>query len=264
MNFQFNKFKKVWNLIYVIFLIIGYWSLVFLRVSKANAQSRLESPNFRIQFPNFNSGAGIPTSDTYNVNATIGQTAEGLFSSTGYIVRSGFQYIQTIIPFSFTVSDISIDFDDLIAGVATTQATTLTVKAGGAGGYSVKARENHPLQNDSGSTTIPDTTCDTGFCTQADADPWTLSTTYGFGFNMSGDDIPSDFVDSTYFRHFADASIPEDAEVIMNKSQVTWDYPNNAWPWESIADVTFKINISSTQAGGIFRNMVTFTAIPSF
>src|SRR4030043_938565 len=238
--------------------------LIILIPTRVSAQAKVESPNYTIQFPNLNSGAGVPTSDNNKINSTIGGTAAGLFSSTGYRVRSGFQYIHTIIPFSFSISDISIDFGTLTVGVGTTQATTLTVKAGGAGGYSVKAKENHPLKNDSQTATIPDTTCDNGNCTQTSAEIWSQSTTYGFGFNMSGDDIPADFTDSTYFRHFANASIPENAETIMNKSQVTWDYPNNLWPWESISTVTFKINVSSSQSGGTFRNIITFTAIPSF
>ena len=238
--------------------------LIILIPTRVSAQAKVESPNYTIQFPNLNSGAGVPTSDNNKINSTIGGTAAGLFSSTGYRVRSGFQYIHTIIPFSFSISDISIDFGTLTVGVGTTQATTLTVKAGGAGGYSVKARENHPLTNTGGTATIPDTVCDNGNCTQTLAQVWDQTTTYGFGFNMSGDDIPVDFTNSTYYRHFADASVPENAETIMNKSQVTWDYPNNVWPWESISTVTFKVNISGTQAAGTFNNIVTFTAIPSF
>jgi hypothetical protein len=243
--------------------LILFTAVGLLLASRANAQSRVESDNYEIQLPNFNSGAGIPTSSNYRLDSTIGQTAPGLFSSTGYRVRSGFQYIHTIIPFSFSVSDISINFGNLIAEIPVTQQSTLTVKAGGAGGYSVKAQENNPMESDS-SEQIPDTTCDTGLCSETNADPWTQSTKYGFGFNMNGDDIPSDFVDTTYYRQFSDASSAESPAVIMNKSEVTWDYPNNAWPWESIATITYKVNVSGDQSGGTYRNIVTFTAIPSF
>jgi hypothetical protein len=227
------------------------------------AQSKVESDNYTIQFPNLNSGAGVPISTNYGVSSTIGGTATGLYSSTGFRVRSGFQYIKTIIPFSFSVSDIAINFGTLALGVGTTDASTLTVKAGGAGGYSVTATENHPMQNDALSE-IPDTTCDNGNCSQTQAEIWTQNTTYGLGFNMSGDDIPADFVDATYFRQFANSSIPENPAVIMSKTQVTYDYPNNAWPWESIANITYKLNVGSGIAGGTYRNIVYFTAIPSF
>lgn len=231
-------------------------------VASAHAQSSVRSDNFEIQLPNLNSGAGIPSSDNYNLGSTIGQTAPGLFSSAGYYVRSGFQYVHTIIPFSFSVSDISIDFGTLTVGVGTTQASTLTVKAGGAGGYTVTAQENNPMQNSVGSF-IADTLCDSGPCSETSAEPWTQNTTYGFGFNMTGDDVPADF-SGTKYRQFADASLPESPAVIMTKNQVTWDYPDNSWPWESSATVTYKVNISQTQAGGTYQNIITYTAIPSF
>jgi hypothetical protein len=261
---SFKKYQKI-SLFFFLLLTIFLSLFVFLFSPKGvYAQARVESPNYIIQFPNLNSGAGVPSSETKTIDVTLGGTAAGLFSSTGYRVRSGFQYIHSIIPFSFSISNINIDFGTLTLGVGSTQQTTLTVKAGGAGGYSVKARENHPLQNDATTATIPDTLCDNGNCTQTQAEVWTQSTTEGFGFNMSGDDVPSDFVDSTYFRHFADASVPEDPGTIMNKNEVTWDYPNNLWPWESIANVTFKINITPGQTGGTFRNMIMFTAVPSY
>lgn len=84
---------------------------------------------------------------------------------------------------------------------------------------------------------------------------------------MSGDDVPDDFISENHYRQFADASkspTPEEPAVIMAKTEVTWDYPNNAWPWESEATVTFKANISGTQTAGTYQNIITFIAIPSF
>ena len=127
----------------------------------ASAQERIESPNYRIIFPNFNSGAGIPTSTNYNLNTTIGQNAPGLYSSAGYRVKAGFQYINSIIPFSFSVSDIQKNFGTLTPQTPSTTTSTLIVSAGGAGGYLVKASENHPLQTSNASDSIIDTLCDT-------------------------------------------------------------------------------------------------------
>ena len=77
------------------------------------AQAEITSPNYIIQMPNFNSGAGIPSSSNYTISQTLGQTAAGLYSSAGYRVKSGFQYIYSIIPFSFSISALSINFGDL-------------------------------------------------------------------------------------------------------------------------------------------------------
>jgi len=248
----------------IIISLILLSSLSFITIPRVLAQSKMESDNYKIQFPNLNSGAGVPTSTHYNVNSTIGALSAGLFESTNYKVRSGFQYVHTLIPFSFTISSININLGTLSSQTPSTQNATLTVKAGGAGGYSVKAQENHPMQNSNTSATISDTTCDNGNCTQTSAEVWSQNTTYGFGFNMNGDDIPSDFTDTTYFRQFSDASLSESPATIMNKTEVTWDYPNNTWPWESSATITYKANISGVQAAGVFRNIITFTAVPSF
>lgn len=247
-----------------ILLSVATLTFALLLPKYALSQSKIVSPNYEIQFPNFNSGAGVPTSTNFKTSGTLGQTAAGLFSSTNYKVKSGFQYIKTIIPFSFSISNISVNFGILTPGTPETRTATLTVKAGGAGGYSVKARENHPLQIVGSATYIPNTTCDAGTCTKNQAQAWVLNSTYGFGFNMSGDDIPSDFINSNYFRPFANAQASEEAVTIMGKNQVTWDYPNNAWPWESEATITYKVNVSGTQPAGTYTSIVKFTAIPAF
>jgi len=83
----------------------------YLLPSVALAQAVITSPHYVIQMPNFNSGAGIPSSSNYSVGVTVGQTAPGLYSSTGYRVKSGFQYIYSATPFSFKISSISIALD---------------------------------------------------------------------------------------------------------------------------------------------------------
>lgn len=230
-----------------VLLVTSHYSLVTVL-----AQERIESPNYRIVFPNLNSGAGIPTSTNYKVNTTIGQTAAGQFSSAGYITKAGFQYISSIIPFSFSVSDIQVNFGTLAVDTPSTSQSTLTVSVGGAGGYQVKASENSPLT--SGSDGIIDTLCDTN-CSESTAAVWTLATKYGFGFNMSGDDVPVDFVNNTYFRQFADLSSAETPATIMTSSNVGR---------ERTATITYKINIGATQPAGIYQNVIKFSAIPSY
>lgn len=230
-------------------------SIAMLATGLVRAQERVESNNYRIQFPNLNSGAGIPSSTNYSLDTTIGQNAPGLYSSTGYRVKAGFQYIHSIIPFSFAVSDIRRNFGTLTPGTPSTLASTLTVSAGGAGGYSVKASENHPLQIINSSTNIADTTCDLGGCSQTAGTAWVLTSTYGFGFNMIGDDVPADFVNSTYFRQFADRSSAESEQTVMSSANVGRSRS---------ATITYKVNVSSIQEAGSYQNIITYTAIPSY
>lgn len=214
----------------------------------------LKSDNYEIQLPNFNSGAGIPSSSTHKIDSTIGQTAPGLFSSAGYRVMSGFQYIHSIIPFSFSISSIAISFAPLMPDTPQTISQILTVSAGGAGGYQVTARENNPLKFANGSVTIPDTTCDSG-CDEETAGAWTEDTKYGFGFNMTGYDIPGDFTNDTFYRQFADTSNAETPKVIMSSTRV---YRSRQ------STVTFKVNISDIQQAGKYQNIIYYTAIPSY
>ncbi len=231
--------------------ILGSLSLL---TEKVLAQATIESPNYKIQMPNFNSGAGIPSSSGYKLDTTIGQTAPGLYSSTGYLVRSGFQYIHSIIPFSFSMSNFLINFGTLIPGSPSTLTSTLIVSSGGAGGYRVTTRETETLQT-TGGQSIPDTACDSGTCSESLAGIWSQATTYGFGYNMSGNDIPADFADSTYFRHFANASLSQTDQTVMSSANVGRD---------RTATITYKVNISGVQPAGIYQNRILFTAIPSF
>jgi hypothetical protein len=220
--------------------------------SNVLAQERVESANYRIVFPNFNSGAGIPTSTNYSLNTTLGQNAPGLFTSSGYRVKAGFQYINSIIPFSFSISDIQKNFGTLTPNSPSTTTSTLTVSAGGAGGYLVKASENNPLSN--GTDNIIDTLCDTS-CSETLAASWTSTSKYGFGFNMSGDDVPADFVNSNYYRQFADRSNSETQQTIMSSNNVGR---------QRTATITYKVNVSDVQPSGIYQNVITFTAVPSY
>lgn len=235
-----------------IFFLLFFLSLV----PSVLAQERLESDNYRIQFPNLNSGAGIPSSTNFKVDSTIGQTAAGLFTSNGYLVKSGFQYIHSIIPFSFSISKIQVAFGTLVPGTPSLDSdTTLTVSSGGASGYQVKAAENHPLQVSGAASTIPDTTCDGSDCNEETAGVWSTDSIYGFGFNIDGNDKSADFADTTYFRQFADLSNSEAPQAIMESVNT-----GNSRQ----ATVTYKVNVSGVQPAGTYQNIVTYTAIPGY
>jgi len=224
--------------------------------------SSMRSSSFRIDWPSVNMGAGLPSSDNYILNATLGQNAAGLYSSTGFLIRSGFQYINSIIPFYFSIEKTAIAFGILEIDTPKSITSKLTVQAGGADGYQVLVSEKTPLTSGSGNI-LADTRGDNGSCSETLADTWSQSSTYGFGFNITGDDVPSEFTGGKY-KQFADLSHNEVAQAIMSKNGVTWNAPNNAWPWQSQATVTYKVNRGSTQAAGNYQNIITYTAIPSF
>ncbi len=216
----------------------------------------LKSPTFEIQMSTVNITGGAKSSTTYKLTDTVGQTFQGQFNSAGYVILAGFQYINTLIPFSFKISDLDINFGSLVPGIPSLLSNTLTVTTGSAFGYAVKTIEDHPLRRSDGVTTIPDTSCDLATpCLQTDADVWSDNTRFGFGYNMSGTDVnTADFINSTYYRPFPVENIDQPA-VVMSKGGIATS---------SAATVTYKVNISGSQAAGTYQNAIQFIAIPAF
>lgn len=216
----------------------------------------LTSPAFEIKMGTINITGGQKSSATFKLTDTVGQTFQGRFDSTGFVVKAGFQYIYSLIPFTFTISNLDLNFGSLVPGTPSLLTNLLTVTTGSAFGYSVKTIEDHPLRLTNGTSTIPDTSCDIATpCIQNDATPWTDNTAFGFGYNIQGSDVDTaDFVDNSYFRPFPVQNVDGPA-TIMNRSGVAT---------ASAATVTYKINISGTQAAGTYQNNLQFIAIPSF
>lgn len=226
-------------------------TLVLASVAHAN----MNSNSFTIQYNTVNMTGGTKSSSTYNVTDTVGETAPGRYTGTGFLVRAGFQYVYTIGRFSFQISNTSVNLGTLTPGVFATATTGVTVSAKGAGGYSVTAYENYPLKVPSSGATIPDTTCDSGTCDSVTAAVWTNPVNTGFGFNMTGDDIPAAFVNSTYFRQFANYSANEPPQIIMSSASVGRNR-------HSV--VTYKVAIDGSQASGEYENHITYIATPGY
>ena len=159
--------------------------------------------------------------------------------------------IKQIQDFTFTISDLSISFSDLAPNTLVTKTNTLTIAAPGTNGYSITATTNHPLKLQSSTTAIPDTTCDQNDCNQTTAAPWTKTTTHGFGYNLTGDDLPTDFINSTHFRPFTNQSSP----TILTRTKPTT---------KSTATVTYQLNVPATQATGDYQNQINYVALPTY
>jgi len=247
--------------IFLIFLLLCLLSSLFLKETRA--QSSLKSPNYEITLPNLNMVSGNADSPGYKMGVTGGQTAPGLYSSTGYKIKAGFQYIHSIIPFSFQIDSLALDFGILTPQVLTNEKTlTLTVNSGSAGGYQILARENDHLKSTALSE-IPDTSCDLGdTCDyQVNAGTWTQNTTYGFGYNMAGTDVPTEFSGGKFKRFANAANIPTE-----NPTKVMGLTPAEdlVAEREKEAIMTLRINIDNIQAAGVYQNILSFTALPTY
>lgn len=218
----------------------------------------LQSDSFIIQFGNFNVTAGEKSSASYGVTDTVGQAFAGPFGQYGsstYFVGSGFQYIYQIKPFHFSISNLDINLGELAVGAQNTASNVLSITTSGAEGYTVYAYELHPLRHENGSNEIPDTTCDGGTCNQTTARVWTNANVPGFGFNATGTTVPSDFINGTYFRQFANRETSEAMQPVMQSNNIGDN---------DTATITYKAGISGTTAGGNYQTGVVFVAVPGY
>lgn len=244
----------------IILAAIGLFCISTTTVAALN----MDSAQFRIKDGNVNIGARQQSSSSYNIDTTLGQTAANEFSSTGYVVKAGFQYIHSIIPFRFIVSNTSINLGTLLADTPATATTSLTVSFGLSGEYQVTAAELTQLQTLSGNS-IPDTACNGGAntCTETTAKIWNSTSAYGFGYSMTGEDIPADFINNTYYRPFGNLAGAGSPRVVMSNSNVTLDASST--PKDSNqSTMTFKANVSSVQPAGTYQTIIQFVATPSY
>lgn len=236
---------------FIALLTVGF----FLSAGSLALAETMQSSSYIIQFGNLNVTSGEKSSASYKVTDTVGQIAPGEYDGTGYVVKSGFQYIYPFRQFSLKISKVTIDLGELTPGSFNTDSHTIIVDTDGAGGYAVKAFETHPLRLQSGTTTIRDTLCDSGTCTESTAATWTTATNHGFGFNVSGDDEEADFSTLNHYRQFADISNAETMKTIMSGSGVSINRN---------ATVTYKVAPAGNQEAGLYETLVTYTLIATF
>jgi len=234
--------------------LFAYLLICLLSLSGVAAQT-MSNNNYILRFGNFNTAAGKESGGGFSLNLTVGQTAPGLYTGTNFKVRAGFQYIKSIIPFSFTISQANIDFGSISPTIAVVRSNNLTVSNGSAFGYTVTASENHPLLVASSGQMIPDTSCDAGTCNTTTAALWNNPSTFGFGYrcdNLSGTDCDSQFLTANFYKPFAASP---SAVTVMSSTNVGRNRQ---------AQITYKLNISNAQAAGMYTNTINFIATPSF
>lgn len=248
------------SLFYSVLILIP---LLLVPITIVEAQ-RFTSASYIIDWGNFNITSGKKSSTNYSLTDTVGQNGPGAFTSSGYTVESGFQYIyNTLTKFSFSVDKLSINLGTLIPGIGSTDTNIITISTPSGHGYQVIASENHPLSLTSG-TTIPDTSCDANSCSENTSGLWTNNNSYGFGFNViginssgvvTGIGTSNIFANSNYFRRFSSVSQQESGQTVMTEIKPVKNHS---------ARVSYKALISGVQAAGSYQNSIIFTAIPNY
>lgn len=256
MRDQISKPKEFLNFKFQIIVISTLFCFLFA-ITQIEALT-MSNNNYTLQMGNLNMASGKPTDSNYKLGLTVGQTAPGLYSGTNYKVRAGFQYIHSIISFRFSVTQTLIDFGVISPTEPVTRTGDLIVSNGSAYGYSVTAVENHQLLVPASGSLIPDVTCDNGTCTQSTSALWSSNLTYGFGYrcdNVTGTDCVAGFSQANYYKQFADNSNSETPVAVMSGTNVGKNKRTT---------ITYKANISGTQAAGLYNNVITYVATPTF
>lgn len=161
--------------------------------------------------------------------------------------------------FTFSISDLDIDFGTLSPTNPISRDITIKIKNQIKSGYKVIASENHELIEAKTGSKIPDTTCDNGRCTDIVSDKWDGTLTYGFGYRCDSSKISciendNSFKELNFYKQFSNSSQKESPATILSEA--------NSIGQE--ANITYKVNISSSQPKGAYSNTVTFIAIPNF
>ncbi len=245
--------KKTLLIIQIIILAtyyITHTAAIAHAITMSNANWILKGGNF-----NQASGQGL-SSATYKLGFTSGELGVGLYTGTNYKVRAGFQYLR---PFNFTfkISGNEIAFGTVNPGEPILRTSTLTVTNRSAGGYQVTAFEKNQLMSYATGAIIPNTTCDSGTCTETTSAAWSSLLTYGFGYrcdNISLTDCASGFTTGTFYKQFADQSQGKTPQSVMSGATVT----------NSQTQITYKLNISGSQAAGKYYTVITYIATPTF
>lgn len=240
------------RLTFIIFIV--FVTCLFSSLATTASAETLISPNYKIRMGNFNMTSGYKSSASYNLTDTVGQTAAEFFSSTGYHVKAGFQYMYALDDFAFTISSLAISLGTITPNTFSTASNTLTVTAPGQG-YNVTTYEVNKLTKSGGSETIPDTICDSGPCTETSATVWTTASNNGFGYNATGNDIAADFIGATYFRPFPDLSAAESPATVMIRTGAGIN---------RIATITYKVSPSGSQSAGDYSTQIVYIATPTY
>jgi len=233
---------------------------IHLLINQAQAQQgggRLVNDDYILHEGNFNYTSGEASGSDFGLTFTGGELAQGFYSGTNYSVRSGFQYYYSIIPFEFAISSQFVDFGPLVPGTPVTRTNRLILSNGSAFGYDVLAYETNALRAASGGSEIPDTTCDAGTCSETTSAQWLLNTTYGFGYrcdNITGTECNTEFSTPDYYKQFTNLEQSEIPESVMGGANVGEDFET---------EITYKVNISSSQPSGLYQNQIIYIATPS-
>lgn len=236
-------------------LIFLSFNFLFLNLPRASGQT-MSNGNYVIKTQGLNVVSGTVSGSDFKIKTNISELNPVGSTGVNFKVKTGFGNAQPVLPFSISLSSDVVNFGTLSPTNPIVRTVNLNVQ-GPLSGYSVVAIENHlPLASDG--SFIPRTTCDNGMCGVESASEWINTLTYGFGYrcdNTKDADCDDSFKKSNFYRHFPDAG----SNTELEQSIMEGIGSNN-----KEVRISYKVNVSGTQAKGPYSNTITYIAVPNF
>lgn len=179
---------------------------------------------------------------------------ENFIQENGFTARLSYTSETKRLPLTMTISNSSLNFGEVRPGEPLTRTHSITVEPGATPTYQILASENHDLTSETNNH-IPNTTCDSGNCTQFIADLWTNPLTYGFGYrcdsiqgSLCGKEFSQDF-----FKRYANTAAGELPATLAS----------GALPQTGKLVINDKINIPGTQTQEGYQTTIQYILVPN-
>lgn len=228
----------------------------FLILTSDIDAATMTNKNYKVELGSFNTLAGTTQGQNYKLDTSVGQDFTDTLQNDQYKIISGFQLGSSGRNlFTLSLTPIFVTYGRFSPTTPVTRTSALTITNQASQSYAVLAYQDHSLQKTDGKTIIPDVSCDNGRCNEIQTATWENTLTYGFGYrcdNTKDADCNRNFTDKTFFARFPtlDAAYPA---VVMEGARGK----------DKKTQITYKVNVSGTQAQGPYANTVTFIAVPS-
>jgi len=249
--------KCLRNIKLLFFLILATLYLL-LNTPPVNAQV-MSNQDYKITTGKFNAISNSAAEKDSETKPTTNNFGQAISEGVNFKAKAGFESLKSIPPFSISLSSDIVDFGILSPTNPIIRTVDLSTYSLPVYGYSVISFENEPLTaiQSVNKTLIPDTTCDNGECDDQNASEWINTLTYGFGYrcdNLIGADCDSSFAKTNSYKHFPDISSNDDPQSIAA----------GFGSKDKKIRISYKVNISGTQAQNIYKNTVTYIGVPNF
>lgn len=217
----------------------------------------MSSSNYKLEGGNLNSSSASQTSSGFRLIDLVGQTSAQIFTAKGFVINPGLFNNSFGTSLDLSIDKSAIEFESNPSTNIFNKKINLNIKTGNFPGYQLFISETTPLATETGQE-LPGTLCDAlnnKSCSIEKANRWENKTSYGYGYNISGDSATKDFLNKNYFRPFASLDSKQKPALVAFSTQ------------RELADtlnLTLKLALPSSKNIGIYHNILNFQLVPGY